>query len=77
MARIPYTTRPPKLSASVCCACGQGRGEVRQALVARTSHGSVWLCGGCAGRDANRQAFLAAYVALMMAQQVGWDGAPR
>ncbi len=69
MARTPYTS---KHSASQCCACGQGRGDVRQVLVARLPHGSVWLCGDCAEREANRQAFLAAYVAVA-ARQPTWQ----
>ncbi len=76
MARIPYTPHPPKASSSRCCACGQGRGDVRQALIGRLPQGLVWLCGDCAEREANRQAFLAAYVARASAQVVGWHGEP-
>lgn len=76
MARIPYTPHPPKVSASHCCACGQGRGDVRQALVGRDPHGSIWLCVECAKRDTNRQTFLATYVALMQHGELGWDGEP-
>ncbi len=76
MARTYQTSRPPKVSASACCACGQGRGDVQQALVGRMRLGSVWLCTGCAERDTNRQTFLAAYVALMALSGTGWHGEP-
>jgi len=73
MPRIPYTS---KHSASQCCACGQVRGETRQALVGRDPRGSIWLCAECAKRDTNRQTFLAAYVALMTRGPLVWDGEP-
>lgn len=76
MARTYQTSCPPKVSASACCACGQGRGDVQQALVGRMRLGSVWLCTGCAERDTNRQTFLAAYVALMVRSGTGWHGEP-
>lgn len=66
----------PKAVAATCCACGQGRGEVQQALIGRMRYGSVWLCTACAERDVHRQTFLAAYVALMARGRLVWRGEP-
>lgn len=51
---------------SACLACGQRRGEMRQALIGQSgSRKRYWLCVGCAESAANRRAFVDAYADLL------------